>query len=327
MGDKDLHERILSLLDDPTFVKWVKSNGQAYADAWVKYQNDHPEQKEAVTEARAILSGLHQPADVQIDKEALWKRIAASTAKVPQPLANKASGRIVNMRYIWAGVAAAVVIGVIFLKTFQGAEIVQKTSATEQASVLLPDRSEILLDAGSEISYNKHNWDKQRDVHLDGLAFFEVQKGKTFEVHTQHGTVTVLGTSFSVYARPDRMEVYCKTGKVSVRSNRNTDVSQILLPNEKVIFKDGNKTFVPTDSLNSAGWIDGIYTFSNLPVGLAMDELERQFDVAIQTTDEIKAMPYTGFFRRGDIHDALKSITWPLGLQYAVDGKKVTISK
>ncbi|MEZ4909535.1 MAG: FecR domain-containing protein [Saprospiraceae bacterium] len=327
MEDKDLHNNVLEFLEDPSFVRWVKSGGTANSSIWENYLRDNPDQHPIIEEAKSILLGLVRPNDAKFDKDAIWDRIKESTIEVQIEQKMKPAGRIFNIRYLWAGVAAAVSIGFIFLKTFQGSEYIQTTHASEQASVVLPDNSEILMDAGSEVSFDKRSWEQHREVHLKGLAYFEVQKGKTFEVITNQGIVTVLGTSFSVYARDDRMEVYCKTGKVSVKSNQNVGESQILLPNEKVIFQAGVKTFLPMDTLNSTAWIQGTYTFSNQQLSLVFDELERQFDIEIIVTDDIKSLHYTGFFHKKDVDAALKSVTWPLGLQYSIQGKIVTIYK
>ena len=45
----------------------------------------------------------------------------------------------------------------------------------------LPDHSEVVLNADSEITYKKSNWDTNRKLELQGEAYFKVAKGKTLK--------------------------------------------------------------------------------------------------------------------------------------------------
>ena len=54
----------------------------------------------------------------------------------------------------------------------------------QKTTFSLPDNSEVVLNADSEIEYKKSNWDNNRKLKLKGEAYFKVAKGKTFEVET-----------------------------------------------------------------------------------------------------------------------------------------------
>jgi transmembrane sensor len=86
-------------------------------------------------------------------------------------------------------------------------------------SVLLPDKSVVVLNSQSSIAYSKM-FAMHRKIKLDGAAYFEVEKGKVFTVKTAYGEVEVLGTKFEVIARPDWFEVTCFEGKVKVKSEK-----------------------------------------------------------------------------------------------------------
>ena len=70
---------------------------------------------------------------------------------------------------------------------------------------LLPDSSEIWLNAGTVIKYPEKFPKAQRLVHLDGEAYFSVRKDATkpFVVETSQLSVKVLGTQFNVKAYAD----------------------------------------------------------------------------------------------------------------------------
>ncbi|MGK0386747.1 MAG: transmembrane sensor, partial [Patiriisocius sp.] len=56
-----------------------------------------------------------------------------------------------------------------------------------QKNISLPDTSKVTLNAVSTLSYNDEKWD--RNIYLEGEAYFKVTKGETFSVHTSQGKV------------------------------------------------------------------------------------------------------------------------------------------
>ncbi|KAG1657664.1 hypothetical protein GQR58_023330 [Nymphon striatum] len=95
------------------------------------------------------------------------------------------------------------------------------TQYAENKEVILPDNSEVTLNADSELSFNKKDWATNRNLALEGEAFFKVAKGERFTVNTAGGTVAVLGTQFNVENRNGFFEVTCYEGLVSVTFNGN----------------------------------------------------------------------------------------------------------
>lgn len=91
-----------------------------------------------------------------------------------------------------------------------------KTENGEIASLTLPDNSQVTLNAGSQVVYSGNRFNTRRKIQLTGEAYFKVTKGNTFSVVTTEGTVTVLGTTFNVRSRDEKLSVFCYTGKVKV---------------------------------------------------------------------------------------------------------------
>jgi ferric-dicitrate binding protein FerR (iron transport regulator) len=83
-------------------------------------------------------------------------------------------------------------------------------------AVVLPDGSKVELNSESDLSFHRYRWLLQRRVNLRGEAFFEVAKGKRFDVVSDVATTSVVGTSFNVLARAENYTVTCLTGKVAV---------------------------------------------------------------------------------------------------------------
>ncbi|GGA74268.1 hypothetical protein GCM10008015_13740 [Flavobacterium palustre] len=197
-----------------------------------------------------------------------------------------------------------------------------ETGIAQTQTFKLPDNSEVLLNASSKITFNEHNWDKQRDLTLEGEAYFQVQKGKTFSVKTTDGVVKVLGTHFDVKQRDNYYEVSCFEGLVSVTYNNTT----VKLPPGKS-FRVINKQIEKTDDFDAQtpSWLQKESSFTRVPLNQVIAELERQYDIKIETQGIDTSKLFTGGFTHTNQKTALESITIPLQLSYRIKGKTVTL--
>jgi transmembrane sensor len=152
----------------------------------------------------------------------------------------------------------------------------------------LPDGSNVKLNAETEITYRPLWWKMEREVELDGEAFFEVQKGKSFSVASERGQTTVLGTSFNVYARGKTYEVTCVTGKVEVASRISND-AKTLAPKEKAILKESGSITIKTgiDPRESTAWTFNEHFISG-SLEKVVEEMERQYGVNIKMEGNIE---------------------------------------
>ncbi|WP_422373830.1 FecR family protein [Flagellimonas sp.] len=193
------------------------------------------------------------------------------------------------------------------------------TGFAERSEVILPDNSELFLNADSRISYSEKNWDNQRNIKLDGEAFFKVAKGKKFTVSTEQGTVTVLGTQFNVENRKGIFEVTCYEGLVSVTHNGK----EVKLPagNSYVVINGKQVTGTPKGTQPS--WMNNESSFESIPLKYVFAELERQFDVQVNTENINTDLLFTGSFNNTDLNMALKSISTPSQTRYKVEGDNV----
>jgi ferric-dicitrate binding protein FerR (iron transport regulator) len=188
------------------------------------------------------------------------------------------------------------------------------TIASQQKSIVLPDDSQVELNAMSTITFNESNWDNNRALDLKGEAFFKVAKGKKFDVNTDAGTVSVLGTQFNVKQRDQYFEVTCFEGKVTVTS---TIKQIILLPGDTFLIIDGKYITTEKENLLRPSWLTKKSTFRSIPYREVIKEFERQYNVSIEFETINDSQNFTGSFTHNDIEIALKSITLPLQLKYS----------
>lgn len=280
---------------------------------------------EALDRALRSLSSWTAPATKS--KEEAWMQLVSrieetESLQEEQPDAPTIS---IGRRFARYGMAAAALVSIILVSVFLlyltgSKQIVAPRGMV--ASAMLPDGSEVKLNADSKITYSKLGWDKHRIVSLQGEALFHVTKGDKFEVHTTLGFVRVLGTKFNVSYRDGKLQVDCLEGRVEVVLKNGRD--EVLTGGE--ILKADNQSVVraPLDSTTDVTWVRGEFYYNAAPLEDVFAELERQFNVQIHSTN-ISGRTYTGFFRKGNLTEALDMVCVPMGLKYTVQGNIVTI--
>jgi len=198
------------------------------------------------------------------------------------------------------------------------------TLASEKTSIELPDDSNVSLNAKSLLTFNKNNWEKARDVELEGEAFFKVAKGSTFNVITSTGTVTVYGTEFNVKQRDNYFEVICYEGLVGVTyKSQQTKLSSgdsFLIIDGKLIAKEKEISTTPS-------WLYNESQFESLPYNQVIAEFERQYNVQINSDTIDTDQLFTGGFSHDNIDVALKAITLPLHITYSKTNNTITLKR
>lgn len=249
------------------------------------------------------------------DEKITWDAIKQHTQKQdPKVIAFKPYKRF--MRF--AAAIAIIITGSYFYlnsldKTFE-------TQLAEQTDIVLPDNSEIFLNAGSKVSFSEKKWDKKRNVSLDGEAFFKVAKGEKFTVSTSSGTVAVLGTQFNVENRDGFFEVTCYEGLVSVSYNG----SERKLPaGSSFVVIDGKTKLVEEPKNGQPSWMVKESSFKSIPLKYVLAELERQFNITVEVQKINTGQLFTGTFSNTDLKLALESISTPTQIRYNLDEDKV----
>ena len=241
-----------------------------------------------------------------------------------------------------AGYAAAVLVGAALVFVFthtrtlpeqvQGGSFIVQTDNSDRSFTQLPDGSRIWLNKGTKIEYNQQFGIRNRNVLLNGEAYFEVAKNKklAFVVKTKSIDVTALGTSFNVNAYDDGNEVTTTlyTGKVNVQSTL-TGYKTILNPFEVAVFsktKDKITTYVFTGP-DKPVWMEPEFRFDMLPLIDITKQLERNYNVVfVYRNQKIKHLKFSGTFDRDEkLDEILRVIKINTNIDYAIKNDSVII--
>lgn len=217
-----------------------------------------------------------------------------------------------------AAVIAIVITGYVFI---QNSDTTFSTQIAQKEHFLLPDASEVSLNAVSKLVYNKKKWKSERTLKLDGEAYFKVQKGATFSVETPQGTVRVLGTQFNVFSRDKEFTIACYEGLVSVSFNNEL----LKIPAGNLVkIQNGKLLTQESISVLNPSWIQNESTFENIPVASVLEELKRYYPIKITQESTINK-EFTGSFTHTDLNTALRSICDPLQLNFTIANDEVTL--
>jgi ferric-dicitrate binding protein FerR (iron transport regulator) len=270
------------------------------------------------------------------DEYASYQRILAASDQLEAPEFDAAMAwedfrdhkqnrepKVVRMRPIQKMMRIAAAIAVLFVISYFYFNSLNETITTQYAqreTVILPDASEVILNADSEISYSKKKWDQQRSIELEGEAFFKVAKGKKFTVSTDAGTVTVLGTQFNVEQREGFFEVSCYEGLVSVLFK---DIETKLPAGSSLVAYNGHIVEAEVTENETPSWLKDESSFRSIPLKFVLNELERQYNIKVSTQGIDTVQLFTGTFSNTNLNLALESISAPYQISFKLEGKQV----
>lgn len=199
------------------------------------------------------------------------------------------------------------------------------TEFAQKTEVNLPDNSSVLLNAKSLLVFNKKTWSKNREVTLQGEAFFKVAKGASFKVETAEGLVTVYGTQFNVIQRKNYFEVICYEGLVGVSYNNSQEVK--LKPGDGFLILNGETIAKEKETNLHPSWLNNESEFKSIPFKKVVNEFERQYNITINLSNIDSTQLFTGKFTHSNIDVALKSITVPLNLTYSKQNNSIVLKR
>lgn len=186
----------------------------------------------------------------------------------------------------------------------------------------LPDSTVVMVNSKSQVSYESDSYLGERTVQLRGEAFFEVREGSQFKVIGHSAVITVLGTRFKVKERPEHMEVICTEGKVLVEIEGNSEVLTAGMSAEFL----GENLVVRKPEAVADIWQTGQSIFDNDPLRVVITELERQYEIAIETSGVDLSDRFTGAFSHDNLEQAVQSISLPFHLDFKVEKDRVILT-
>lgn len=199
----------------------------------------------------------------------------------------------------------------------------------QRINLILADNTNVWLNANTTFRYPSKFARKNREVFLDGEAWFDVSKNKKkpFIVKTDQGEVRVTGTTFNLEAYSQYKNFVTSLFEGSVDIYQNNAKLATLKPNQKGMLQNDCYFISTIDNTDKYLWRDGLIAFDNMKLEDILFELEKYFDIQIEiNTKKLPQHRYTGKFRQADGVDyALRVLQKSIHFSYSRDDEKQII--
>ena len=214
-------------------------------------------------------------------------------------------------------------------------EITYNTVSTPrggQYEVILPDGTQVWLNAASSLKFPTAFIGKERNVELTGEAYFEVSKNKAMPFHVSAAgqVIEVLGTHFNVNAYTDETLLKTTLLEGSVKVNKGISFAT-LKPGQQSTINNNEITPVikiaeVTDADEVMAWKDGKFYFNNADIKTVMRQIGRWYNVDIEYAGKIPGNDgFTGTFSRNmTASKALKILAFS-GVDFKIEGRKIIV--
>ncbi|RAV31014.1 FecR family protein [Sinomicrobium soli] len=200
-------------------------------------------------------------------------------------------------------------------------------------NLLLPDSTEVYLNAGSSITFPSVFDGTYREVALDGEAYFDVSHNarQPFRVKAEALQVEVLGTRFNVLSYPEdeAIKVALVQGKVALEHQGNARKVYLTPGKLGTYRKDTGQTVVTEEDLSYyTSWKDGKLAFRNMSLKNIFKKLERQYNVSIKIEDSgLAEKQFYVHFKAEPLVNILEYFKKAYGLHYTyTDRKNIVIT-
>jgi transmembrane sensor len=245
-------------------------------------------------------------------------------------------------------------------RSAKASEVISKPGV--RTKLLLPDGTEVWLNSGSKLNYQKDFGTKFREVELEGEAYFDVVKDAShpFIVHTSGIDVKVLGTVFNVksYPQDETIEATLIRGIIEVTRQDNSNSPKVIMrPNEKLIFSKPLFTLtlnggsakpayikplmakadisitsieknIPDSEKVETSWVYNRLVFDGDSFQELAIKMERWYNIKIVfKSDDLLKYRFKGAFENETIKEALDALQMTAEFSYKINNNEINLFK
>ena len=247
-----------------------------------------------------------------------------------------------SSRNIWLKTALSiasviiVVIGIgltLLVNNINQQFVTIQTQKGQNVEVFLPDSSKVYLNTNSSLKYNAWLFSYNRDVEMEGEAFFDVRKQSSgkFRVNVEEVNVQVLGTRFNVnaYNKENHVEVVLEEGLVELTLDNDSQFRKQLKPGQRAVIELADKSLLLTDvnPVIFSSWKEGVLYFHDQKLEVFFDRLEKRYGVRFILDDDIRLqqLSINMTIRNDKMEDVLKIIELTLPVRMITEEESIMV--
>jgi len=207
-----------------------------------------------------------------------------------------------------------------------------------QFKVVLPDGTNVWLNAASSLTYPTRFAETERRVSLTGEAYFEVNRHYSadarqvpvpFVVEAGKQQVEVLGTHFNVNAYADEPTAKTTLLEGAVRvTDKSGRFSRVLQPGEQCAAIGAEFSIRTVDTESVVAWRNNVFYFYQTDFPGVLRQIERWYDVEFDQVDvpaDIRLYGEIGKDKKLSV--VLEALSANTGLHFERKGRRVAVTK
>lgn len=266
--------------------------------------------------------------------------------KIIKPGTNKATLTLANGNTIFLDSASTGVLAnlkhVRILKSSTG-QLIYDTSASDaggneklsyntisvpkggQYQLVLPDGTHVWMNSASSLRYPTRFEGSERQVELNGEAYFEVAKDKAhpFHVSVNNMEVQVLGTHFNIMGYKDEGVTKTTLLEGAVKIVRGGS-QETIRPGQQAIVDERIK-IADVNVQESIEWKNGNFNFSHEKLDVIMRKISRWYDVDVDYQGKTTKAIFVGTLpRSSNIGEVLRYLELTGLVHFKVTERRVT---
>lgn len=203
------------------------------------------------------------------------------------------------------------------------------TPRGKQFHLVLPDGTEVWLNAASSLRYPVSFNAAERVVELNGEAYFDVKQAATqpFRVKTgPQSEIRVLGTAFNVnaYTNEPAVTTTLLHGSVQVVAAQQPT---LLKPGQQAAVAGTDVKVQTVDTSEVTAWKEGMFQFDNAGIRQVMNQLERWYDITVVYENGVPDIRFGGKMERDlDLRSVLRILEIS-NVHYRLEERKLIITQ
>lgn len=303
----------------------------SHDDAWQEYLRQGYEQKAFVEDAplseaasAGVLQNIHQEIGTRVVPMRTWLKWAVAAM-----LILFAGGSVLYFHHTHNKELADNRPGMIQ----------HRNTGMSTETFNLPDGSQVKLQPGSTVSYAPQFTPGERNILLDGAAFFHATHDdkRPFSVTARAFKTTALGTSFYINTTTDSVSVKLIEGKVVIRALKERGMAMqdiYLTPGQEFVASTISKRCRVQDFREVAAGPARqehitVMAFNKTNLISVFRQLEAHYHLQIELDSTVvSGLTFTGVFEQSDAPQVvLAAICTMNDLSYKQEGSRIVISK
>lgn len=263
----------------------------------------------------------------EVAPQVLLNKIMARCWGESQPA--QKNTRIYRIGYSVAAAVVLFIMGFWIANSISSSYIYVSAPVNDRLAIMLPDSSEVWLNAASQLRYRK-SFRNKREIFLDkGEAFFKVRKaqGAPFKVYFYESMVEVTGTEFNIRSGKVESEIILFSGAIQFQADKGKEVLPVN-PSERIVYNAEAKSITRTHiDATEYDWRSDKYRFTNKPLQEFIDFINRSYQVHILIEGEkLKDLKFNGTIHKEEpLSNILEKLCISLDLKMKQENNNILL--